>query len=331
MDAPDLDALCRHLHGGDRLLLLDNFESVMNAAVSARRLATTFGGRVLVTSQRALDVNGERVVNLNPMETTGDPAVLESYRLFIGLAQQRDARWQPDDDVAMRDVLLATDGLPYLIELVAAVAPKRKLRQLADELKTRVQQVRARGANADLAGRHSGVQACLEWTLDRLPAEEREALPRLAIFTGGFDAEAAEGVAVTAIGSLDVLVDASLLRFDRETGRSSMLPTTQQFLLGRLGGDARTHLAAEHARWFIDRLDRADDALRAKGRETQMLARRWINEEYDNVRQAVAQAEEGTVELFGRGVAAFAIYLSQTYRFSEDVRLPGDLDPPDRS
>jgi predicted ATPase len=187
--------------------------------------------RVLVTSQQAVGVNGEQVVELDPMETTGDLAALESHRLFVGLAQQRDARWQPDDDASMHDVLAATDGLPYLIELVAAVAPKRKLRQLADELKTRVQEVRARGAYADLAGRHASVQACLEWALARLPAEEREALPRLAVFTGGFDAEAAEGVAATTIGSLDVLVDASLLRLTAENGRYSILATTQQFLL----------------------------------------------------------------------------------------------------
>lgn len=316
VDAPDLESLCRHLHGGDRLLLLDNFESVKSAAMSVPRLATTSGVRVLVTSQHALAVPGERVVELDPMETKGDLAELESHRLFVGLAQQRDARWQPDDESAMREVLAATDGLPYLIELVAAVAPKRKLRQLAEEIKT---------VHARYPGRHSSIDDCLEWALERLPETEREALPRLAIFTGGFDAEAAARVADTAIESLDVLVDASLLRFDRENGRYSMLPTTQQFLFGRLGEEARTRLAAKHAWWFIEALNRADDALRAKGGETQMVARRWIDAEYENVRQAVAHAEEGDQKLFGRAVEAFAIYLEQTCRFSEDVRLKEKL------
>jgi class 3 adenylate cyclase/predicted ATPase len=312
VDAPDLESLCRQLRGGDRLLLLDNFESVKSAATSVPRLATTPGVRVLVTSQQALGVPGERVTELDPMETQGDLAALESHRLFVGLAQQRDARWQPDDETAMRDVLVATDGLPYLIELVAAVAPKRKLWQLADEIKN----VRAR-----YPGRHSSIDDCLEWALERLPQKERDALPRLAIFTGGFDARAAEEVAGTAIESLDVLVDASLLRFDCETGRYSMLPTTQQFLSARLGEQERTRLATAHAEWFIERLDRADDALRAKGGETQMAARRWIDAEYENIRQAVARAEEGEPELFRRAVESFAIYLQQTCRFSEEVAL----------
>ncbi len=321
VDAPDLAALCRHLHGGDRLLLLDNFESVKSAAEFVPPLATTPGVRLLVTSQQALGLMGERVVELEPMATRGDIATLESYRLFLGLAQQRDARWQPDDDAAMREVIAATDGLPYLIELVAAVAPKRMLRQLAGELQTRLKEVRAPGANERLAGRHASVVACLEWALARLPAEERQALPRLAIFAGGFDAEAAEAVAAAPLESLDVLVDASLLRFDRESGRYSMLPTTRQFARQILGADEQSRLASNHTHWFITRLKRADDALKAKGGQAQNAARRWIDAEYENVRQAVAYAEESEPELFERAVAAFALYLSQTCRFSEDVRL----------
>jgi class 3 adenylate cyclase len=155
VDAPDFEALCRQLHGGDRLLLLDNFESVAAASPLVPRLAATAGVRVLVTSQKVLDVRGERVVELEPMPTAGDFSALESYRLFAGLAQQRDARWQPDDAAAMRDVLAATDGLPYLIELVAAVAPKRRLRQLADELRTHLTEVRARGNDALRPERHA--------------------------------------------------------------------------------------------------------------------------------------------------------------------------------
>jgi len=249
-DAPDFPALCRQLHGGDRLLLLDNFESVMRDAGSVRRIATTPGVRVLVTSQRALGAVGERVVELEPMATKGELTALESYQLFTGVARQRDASWQPDDDGAMREVLEATDGLPYLIELVAPVAPKRTLRQIANELKTRLGEVRSQAPDDLLKEQHASVRACLAWSLGRLPGEASEALPRLAIFAGGFDAEAAEAVAATPLADLDVLVDASLLRFDRESGRYSMLPTTRQFAQGIQSPEARAALAEAHARWF---------------------------------------------------------------------------------
>ena len=321
VDAPDFDALCRQLHGGDRLLLLDNFESVAAASPLVPRLAAAAGVRILVTSQKVLDVRGERVVELEPMPTAGDFLALESYRLFAGLAQQRDARWQPDDAAAMRDVLAATDGLPYLIELVAAVAPKRRLRQLADELKTHLTEVRARGEDALRPDRHAGVQACLEWATERLPPDGRTAVPRLAVFSGGFDAEAAQSVAATPLETLDVLVDASLLRFDRQSGRYSMLTTTRQFALERLDSGDRSDLAARHARWFIEHLKRADGALRAKGGESQAAARRWLDSEWNNVQQAIAQAEEENLDLFLRAVTASNIYMTWTCRFSEHVRL----------
>ena len=320
-DAPDFPTLSRQLHGGDRLLILDNFESVMKDAAAVPGLAATPGVRVLVTSQEILGVPGESVVELQPME------MQESHDLFISLAQQRDANWQPDDDDAMREVLQATDGLPYLIEIVTAVVTKRRLRDLATELKTRLTEVRGR----PLKVQHASVQACLEWAFGRLAADERAAMPRLAIFAGGFAAEAAKEIAETPLASLDVLVDASLLRFDRESGRYSMLPTTRQVALGTLAANDRERLSELHARWFVERLDRADDVLRAKGGEAQREARRWITAEFDNVMQAVAWAEEKETALFEDAVAALSIYLEQTGRFSERVRLDEEwlrrLDP----
>lgn len=200
----------------------------------------------------------------------------------------------------MREILVATDGLPYLIELIAVAAPKRKLRQLAKELAT----IRAK---RPLKERHGSVNACLEWALARLPAEERAALPRLAIFAGGFDETAALEVAATPITSLDVLVDASLLRFDRDAERYSMLPSTRQFARDRLSDEEHVRLGEAHARWFIQRLKHADEALRAKGGETQTAARRWIHGESDNVQQAVEWAEEKEPELFQRAVFAYGV------------------------
>jgi class 3 adenylate cyclase/predicted ATPase len=319
-DAPDVMALRRHLKGRDRLLLLDNFESVTLAARAAAEIATAPGVRVLITSQQTLNVGGEQVVELRSMATKGELTTLESYQLFVRLAQQRDARWQPNDEAAMREVLAATDGLPHLIELIAAVAPKRQLPQWAEELKAHVMKVRAR-AGFSTSGRHESVEACLKWAVSRLPAEERQALARLAVFSGSFDSEAAEGVAAIPLASLDVLFDASLLSFDRDSGRYSMLPTTRQFAGGLLDPQERARFDAAHAGWFIEHLGKADRVLREKGGETQAAARRWILGDLDNLGQALAWAEKGNPSLFDIAVRAFSQFLRQTHRFSEMVRL----------
>ncbi len=320
VDAPDLASVRRYLHGGDRLMLLDNFESVKSAARAVSEIAPTPGVRVLVTSQQALHVGGERVVNLNPMRTEGNLTELESYRLFVGLAQQRDARWQPNDDPAMRAILDATDGLPYLIELIAAVAPKRKLQQLAKDLKEHRTKVQERPGFSP-AERHLSTEACLEWAISRLPEGGSQALPRLAIFAGGFDAEAAEAVATTPLATLDGLVDASLLRFDRENGRYSMLSTTRQFARELVDRDERMRLDGAHALWFIELLDKADNAIRGADIEAHLSGRRRISSELDNVQQAIAWAEQLDLVLFGRAVAASGLFLKETLRFSERVRL----------
>jgi class 3 adenylate cyclase/predicted ATPase len=320
VDAPDLVSLRRYLHGGDRLLLLDNFESVKSAAKAASEIAATPGVRVLVTSQQALHVGGERIVDLNPMTTEGDLKELESYRLFVGLAQQRDTRWQPNDDTAMRAILAATDGLPYLIELIAAVAPKRKLQQLAKDLKEHRAKVQERPGFAH-ADRHLSTEACLEWAISRLPEGGSQALQRLAVFAGGFDAEAAEAIATTPLATLDALVDASLVRFDRESGRYTMLSTTRQFARELADRDERMRLDEAHARWFIELLDKADDDLRGSNIAAHLAGRRRITSELDNVQQATAWAEQADVGFFARAVAASDLFLKETFRFSERVRL----------
>ncbi|HSY52744.1 MAG TPA: adenylate/guanylate cyclase domain-containing protein [Thermoanaerobaculia bacterium] len=320
VDAPDLVSLRKYLHGGDRLLLLDNFESVKSAAKAASEIAATPGVRVLVTSQQALHVGGERVVDLNPMTTEGDLKELESYRLFVGLAQQRDARWQPNDDAAMRAILAATDGLPYLIELIAAVAPKRQLQQLAKDLKEHRAKVQERPGFAH-ADRHLSTEACLEWAISRLPEGGSQALQRLAVFAGGFDAEAAEAIATTPLATLDALVDASLVRFDRESGRYTMLSTTRHFVRELVDHDERLRLDEAHARWFIELLDNADHALRGRDIEAHLEARGRITSELDNVQQAIAWSEKTDLDFFARAVYASDLFFTETFRFSERVRL----------
>jgi class 3 adenylate cyclase/predicted ATPase len=324
-DAPDVDALSRLLARSERLLLLDNFESVIDEAGLVHRLTTTTPGlRVLVTSQQPLRIPGEKVVELETMETIGDLTSLESYRLFEGLASQRDATWQPDDPAAMREVLEATDGLPYIIELVAAIAYRRTLLQLNRELREHLRDVRDQSP-AGREKRHLSPADCLDWAIGRLPADARAALPGLSVFAGGFTDESAEAVAVVKLATLDTLVDAALLRFDRAAGRYSMLSTTLLYAKEALTEDDAASLARAHAHWFIDRLCREDDVLRARGGETQKQARAWIGGELENVQAAVAWSEEHESGLFTIAVQAFALYLRQTGRFSEDVRLMEEL------
>ncbi|HEV7486710.1 MAG TPA: NB-ARC domain-containing protein [Thermoanaerobaculia bacterium] len=318
IDAPDFAALRRFLARGDRLLILDNFETVMAEAAEVALLARTKGVRVLVTSQLVIGVTGEKVIAVDPMLIDGPLEGLESYRLFVQLAKLRDANWEPENSEAVRDVLRFTDGLPYLIEIVAARAALQPLGNIAEGLRAKQMSIEAR-RDASRPDRHSSRQACLEWTFDHLSEREKVLLPRLSVFAGGFDQEAAGAVCSASVEALGGLIDSALLRVDRYHGRYSLLATTREFAIGLLGTEVV--LLAAHAAWYIERLAHADSDLKSAGGVQQTVARGWISAEIANVRQAVQWAAAFEPRLFRIGVIAFTFYLLQRYQIGEIVVL----------
>lgn len=323
LEAPDVTALCRRLSGNDRLLLLDNFETVMSAAKMAQQLAAVAGLRTLVTSQRAVGYIGEKVVVLEPMATRGSLDELDSFRLFVEVATRRDPKWKPDDRAAMRRILELTDGLPYVIEFVAARAPFATLSDVAEGLLLEA----GGGGGDDVArpDRHRSVEACWTWSVAHLDQKARSALARVAVFVGTFDIRAAKEVAKVGANDVTALIDASFLRFDRETGRYSLLPTTRELAVRSLGARARARLERAHAAYYVALLENADRDLRTPGGELQKAARRAIECELANIRATVAWADDRDVELFRRSVFALSIFLAERCAFSEQLALAATL------
>ncbi len=316
-DAPTVDDLRHNLRGKRCLFVFDNFESVMAAAVLPRMLATLPGVRVLLTSQQSLLLAGERVVSLDPMPTQGTLAELDSYRLFLQLAQSGDSTWQADDEASLRALLTLTDGLPYLIEIVAPKAARLRLEVAARELRAQLTDVQQHDPLLPL--RHQSVRACLAWSLSHTPAEAQAALPKLSVFAGSFTAAAAQEVSAVARATLDALLDHSLLQYDRATDRYALLTTTQMFAAARLQNP--NELQQQHAQFYFQLLDRADDALRAPGGEPQRQARLSVATEQENIDRALAWSQQHDVSMFRKLVVAYSLYLSQRAAFSLMVKL----------
>src|SRR5207247_5145194 len=110
---------------GDRrlLLLLDNFEHVIDAAVDVASLLEACPRLdVVVTSRERLRLGGQQTY-LVPVLARGD-----SQRLFVARAQAALPEFQPDEHV---DELCARlDDLPLAIELAAARTPLLPTAQL---------------------------------------------------------------------------------------------------------------------------------------------------------------------------------------------------------
>jgi len=313
------DAYCEFARGRDLLLVLDNFESVSAATQFLPRL-TAAGTRLLITSQQALGLVGEKVIFLPEMGVDGKLDQLDSYRLFAQVARQDVDASSPDDERSMLEILALCDGLPYLIEIVAASAHRKSIRQMADELRARRSEFSQSNKLYVASDRHRTVAACLDWTMSRLDSETRTALSKVAVFNDSFTTEAAAEICDTSTVVLDALLDAALLRVDRETARYSMLSSTRDFAWKQLGAMSES-VAASHGNWFLRRLETAVRSLDIAGGEEQIDGRHWITNERANIRSAIEWAEQHDTEAFAKTALIYRDSLLEQGFVHEALRL----------
>jgi predicted ATPase/DNA-binding XRE family transcriptional regulator len=184
------------------LLLLDNFEQLLDAASLVADLLTSIPSlRVLVTSRAPLRVRGEREYAVGPLALEGTSDAMSSaalarvpaVRLF--LERVRDVR--PDFELTLRnspivaEICRRLDGLPLALELAApwlkVLTPEDLLQHLAQDLLTSV-------SRRDLPERQQTMNATIAWSYELLAPNEQLLFRRLAALSGTFPIEAATAV-----------------------------------------------------------------------------------------------------------------------------------------
>lgn len=306
---PLVDRLQAFLREKHLLLVLDNFEQVVEAAPLVTDLLWACSAvKVLVTSRVRLRVSGEHEFVAPPLGLAEPdaPTTSESVRaseavlLFVARAQavREDFALTAENAAAVARICQRLDGLPLAIELAAprikVLPPKALLARLEPQLPLLT------GGGRDAPARQRTMRDAIAWSYDLLTAPEQTLFRRLAVFVGGFSLEAAEAVAATP-GNLELdpitgiasLVDTSLLQQQRgldDEPRYTMLETIREFGLEQLslaGEEEETR--ARHADYF-HRLSaglahgiRTDWSLDAKQR---------VAAERDNVRLALAWCDE---------------------------------------
>src|SRR5215210_1390537 len=256
LEAPDRpleEGIKEHLREKKVLLVLDNFEQILQGAqLVARLLAACPDLKVLATSRIPLGIYGEREYPVPPLSLP-DPERLpslerltqyEAVRLFIERA--RDAR--PDFSLTnenaptVAEICARLDGLPLAIELAAArvkvLTPQKMLDRLSDRLK-----LLARGAR-DLPERQRTLRATMEWSHALLAEGEKVLFAMLSVFAGGRTLEAIEAICdaegdlpVDVLDGVEPLADKSLLREEEGPGgepRFVMLETIHQYAKEKL-------------------------------------------------------------------------------------------------
>ncbi|MFC0681061.1 DUF4062 domain-containing protein [Lysobacter korlensis] len=287
------ETLASALRQQERLLVLDNFEQVVDAAPLIADLLTAAPRvKALVTSRALLRVAGEHSFEVGPL---GLPTGRRSRTLpaSVTLFVERARAVRPDFDLTpenigeVEQICIRLEGVPLALELAAArvriLSPAQILERLDRRLTFLV------GGRRDLPPRQQALRSTIEWSAKLLSAEENDLLATLGVFTGRFSVEAVERIADAAsdvLAGLGSLVDSSLLRQQERNGRTyfTMLATVREFALERLESSGGVGAARDrHARHYADLAVRLQPALQG-AEQRECMAR--LNDERDNVSAA---------------------------------------------
>ncbi len=218
--ALDLASRVRAACAGRRtLLVLDNFEQVLDAAPLVAELLAAVGSlRVLATSRAALHVRGEREYAVGPLAlneaaSTSDLMRSPAVQLFVQRARdvQPDFRLTAANGPTVTAICRRLDALPLALELAApwikVLTPEDLLRQLEHDVL-----LSAIGPR-DLPERQQTMNATIAWSYQLLGPGEQRVFRRLGALPGRFPIEAAAAVVAgregTAAATAEILVAAA--------------------------------------------------------------------------------------------------------------------------
>jgi predicted ATPase len=194
---PQVDVLADYLAEREPLLILDTCEHLLDgcALLSAVLLAAAPKLRIMATSRRPLDIDGEHVYPVLPLPVpeahTADTS--DAMTLFAERARAVDPGFAltGGTGAAVAQLCRRLDGIPLAIELAAVWLRSLTIEQVAERLDERFKLL----AGGDTAlGRHETLRTAIGWSHELLRSDERLLWARLAVFPGGFDAASAARV-----------------------------------------------------------------------------------------------------------------------------------------
>jgi predicted ATPase len=290
------------------LLVLDNFERVMDAAAFvADLLAGAPDFTCVVTSREPLHIRAERVFPVGPLPVPPSElkdlttiASAPSVALFLdrGRARQPDFAVTVENAPVVAEICRRLDGLPLAIELAAAQVSVLSLHTILMRLEAHEPFVL--GGARDLPARHQTLRATVAWSYDLLHAEEQHVFRRCGVFSGSFAPVALAALvdessaSTDPFGTLAQLADKNLIRVANPTvdgPRFRLLETIRDFALAVLTESGELpEIRLRHARYYLELAERAEQAL--VGPEMGQTLDR-LEREYDNFR-AFRDGSEGS-------------------------------------
>jgi predicted ATPase/class 3 adenylate cyclase len=285
------EALDNDLRDKAMLLVLDNFEQVVDAGAAVERLLRAAPRlKLLVTSRTVLHRYGEQEFPVPPLDVP-DPRHLPDLASLarneaIGLFVERAVAVKPDFTLTplnapyVAEIAVRLDGLPLAIELAASrikiLPPQAIVERLGPGSSVLMSRI------PDAPARQRTLRGAIEWSYRLLKERERLLFEQLSVFQGGGTVAAIESICPPVPGGetlddLTSLVDNSLLR-QMETAegepRFVMLETIRGYAAERLEDRPELSAATQraHATYFADFASQQWEHLTGLRRESALAA-----------------------------------------------------------
>ena len=318
--------LLAYLHDRQMLLVLDNFEHLLDGADIVDRIVRhTPRITVLVTSRERLNLQSEWLYDINglaypPAEVDAGWSTYSAVQLFV----QRALQIRPG--LPMTDSTLATvgricqhvAGMPLAIELAAATTRMMSIDDLEGQLGSSLDLLSTR--LRDVPERHRSMRSVIDHSWNLLAEPERALFSRLAVFRGGCTADGAAAVTGASLSALLALVEKSLLSQTEAPGESPVVET-RFILLEPIRAYARDKLVARgetealrraHASYYVALAESASAQWETPTANTALAA---LDNEHDNMRAALRWVLDGGDLLIGLqlGAALARFWRSRVY------------------
>lgn len=240
-----LDSLKLFLQDKKFLLVLDNFEQIMEASsIIDDLLYAAPGLKIIVTSRERLALSFEHVYTVPTLPAADLEHIGDPFPAAVELFVQRAKAVQPTFKVTDQNreiiykICMRLEGLPLAIELAAAQINLFSPAMLYQRLEKSFDILK--GSFRDIPERQKTIRNTIEWSYDLLSPAEQNLLLQISLYNAGSILQAVESMQID--GEEDVyivlgsLINKSLLvKQDEETQvRYQMLESVREFAQEKL-------------------------------------------------------------------------------------------------
>ncbi len=236
-DKPE-EWLLEQLAQREMLLILDNFEHLLDAALLLDRILTeTDNIHLLITSRERLRLRQEQIISLGGLAYP-DASAAESVfttpsgQLFIAAAQRIGADVR--DANAVTRICQLVDGLPLALEMAAAWTDSESAANIADSLAIDFDLLQLDERNRP--NRQRSIHALFNYSWQKMSVTEQDCLRKLSVLRGFFSYAAAQTVTGATRATLARLVNKSLVQTTGD-GELRQHPLLRQFSAEKLRSD----------------------------------------------------------------------------------------------